>query len=85
MGFYNPQKDFIPKGESRSYFGRTFEGPAMVSSEWEPGEISGVIIGADRNAKKRALEIDDIKNTEKEKNIMSDNEVTARHRAKCGC
>jgi len=59
----DPEKGFLKKGESLTIRGKTYEGPALISEEWNLDEISAVIVGADPNAKKRKEE-DMSENTE---------------------
>lgn len=45
----------VVEGETAEYGGRTFEGPALVATDWEIKEVSTCPIGADESAKARAL------------------------------
>lgn len=56
VGYLPKKKVYVPKGETKSFSGRSFTGPVNVVTKWKPREASMTPIGADELAKTRGLD-----------------------------
>lgn len=56
VGYEILQKQFVPRGETKTIKGREYSGPANVVTKWRPREVSLTPIGADSLCKLRGLD-----------------------------
>lgn len=56
-GFAVLKEHYVPAGETRNFFGKTYTGPMNVATKWRLHEGSTVPIGADEQAKMRGYRI----------------------------
>ena len=66
VGYRPTRSIFVPENETQVINGRAFDGPVLVTDQWQLKELSICAIGADANAKARA-EAFNHKNTEEQK------------------
>ncbi len=55
VGYRAEKSVYIPDGETRAIGDRSFDGPMLVTTNWKIKELSICPIGADENAKARAM------------------------------
>jgi hypothetical protein len=56
VGYHPIEAVYLAAGETKEIDGRTFQGPAKVTSKWRLRELSVTAIGADRAATARSLD-----------------------------
>lgn len=56
-GFEVLKENYVPAGETRTFFGKQYSGPVNVATKWRLHEGSMVPIGADEQAKMRGFRI----------------------------
>jgi len=54
IGYRSLDATWIPAGTTQTVQGRKFTGPLLVTTEWQPRELSPTPIGADPNARARS-------------------------------
>ena len=60
VGYHPIEAVYLAAGETKEIDGRTFQGPAKVTSKWRLRELSVTAIGADRAATARSLDGRDV-------------------------